>query len=118
MNLFMFILLSLLMLKFSLSQHIREFILLILISNFAELESYITFGAIKPISDVKFILRSMNTKSYVIYIPGIILLVLGLYFLDTYILMENEFGYSIFEAVFYIIACSSRIILTRPSSKI
>lgn len=118
MNLFMFILLSLLMLKFSLSQHIREFILLILISNFAELESYITFGAIKPISDVKFILRSINTKSYVIYIPGIILLVLGLYFLDTYILMENEFGYFIFGAVFYIIACSSRIILTRPSSKI
>lgn len=120
MNLLMFIIVSLIVLRNPtlFNPYIRAFILLIIISNFAELESYITFGAIKPISDVKFILQAANKKSYIIYIPGAILLLAGLYFLKVCILQENEFGYLIFLAVFYVTACSSRIILTRPTSKI
>jgi hypothetical protein len=120
MNLLMFILVSLIVLKNPtfFSSYIRVFILLIIVSNFAELESYITFGAIKPISDVKFILQVSNKNNSMIYIPGIILLLVGVYFLQTYILKENEFGYLVFLAIFYVTACSSRIILTRPSSKV
>jgi hypothetical protein len=120
MNLLMFILVSLIVLKNPtfFSSYIRSFILLIIVSNFAELESYITFGAIKPISDVKFILQVANKNNSMIYIPGIILLLVGVYFLQTYIFKENEVGYLVFLAIFYVTACSSRIILTRPSSKI
>ena len=92
--------------------------MLIIVSNFTELESYITFGAISPISDVKFILQVAKKQNHVIYIPGIVFLLVGIYFLQVYILKENEFGYLIYLAVFYITACSSRIILTRPTSKI
>jgi hypothetical protein len=76
MNLVVFILLSLIALKSPafFNSYIRTFILLIIVSNFAELESYITFGAINPISDVKFLLQTTNQKGYVIYIPGLILL--------------------------------------------
>jgi hypothetical protein len=120
MNLLMSLLLGLIIISnpFTFNFYIRGFILLFIVSNFAELESYITFGAIKPISDVKFILQVSQKRNYMIYIPGLILLILGIYALNTYILQENEFGYLIFGAIFYIVACSSRIILTRPNSKI
>ncbi len=120
MNLLMFILVSLIVLinPTFFNSYFRAFILLIIVSNFAELESYITFGAIKPISDVKFILQVANKKNYMIYIPGVILLLIGIYFLQAYILQKNEFGYLIYFAIFCVTACSSRIILTRPTSRI
>lgn len=119
-NLLICIVLSLIALKSPvfINSYIRVFVLLIIVSNFAELESYITFGAIHPISDVKFLLQATNQKGYVIYIPGLILLITGIYFLQTYLFRDNEFGYLVFFVVFFITACSSRIILTRPTSKI
>ncbi|WP_291580072.1 hypothetical protein [Clostridium sp. UBA6640] len=120
MNLSMFILVSILILVkvITPTPYMMTFLLLFIMSNFAELESYITFGAIKPISDVKFILKVTGIKNYIIYIPGLILLIMGVYFLQTYIIPKGQFGYLIFFAVFYTTACCSRIILTRPSSKI
>jgi hypothetical protein len=120
MNLIMSILISIIYLNNSVlsNGYIHVFVILIIISNFAELESYITFGAIKPISDVKFILQCLNQKNFTIYIPGLILLFIGIYLFCTYILQGNELGYLIYFSVFYITACSSRIILTRPTSKI
>ena len=100
------------------TEYSRMFILLFIVSNFAELESYMTFGAIRPISDVKFILELINQQRWSIYIPGILMLITGIYFLCTSLLQKNEYGYLIYFIVFYGIACSSRIILTRPSSKI
>lgn len=120
MNLLMFVLVSILILVNAITptSYMMTFLLLFIMSNFAELESYITFGAIKPISDVKFILKITGIKNYIIYIPGLILLIMGVYFLQTYIIPKGQFGYLIFFAVFYATACCSRIILTRPSSKI
>lgn len=120
MNLIMFILGNILILSdvITSTSYIMTFLFLFTISNFAELESYITFGAIKPISDVKFILKAANIKNYVIYIPGLILLIMGIYFLQTYIIPKGHIRYLIFFVVFYATACCSRIILTRPSSKI
>lgn len=120
MNLFLALGISFIVLKYPtiFKSYTRVFILLFTVSNFAELESYITFGAIKPISDVKFILQVTKVKSYIIYIPGVILLCLGMTLLQKYILQESEFGYLIYFMLFYAVACSSRIILTRPTSKI
>lgn len=120
MNLFLFISISLILFKNTsiFTQHIRIFILLFIVSNFAELESYITFGAIRPISDVKFILQIIGQQRWKIYIPGMLMLIIGIYFLYTYLLQKNEYGYLIYFIVFYIVACTSRIILTSPNSKI
>ena len=120
MNLFLFISASLLLFNNTsiFTEYSRMFILLFIVSNFAELESYMTFGAIRPISDVKFILELINQQRWSIYITGILMLITGIYFLCTSLLQKNEYGYSIYFIAFYGIACSSRIILTRPSSKI
>lgn len=120
MNLLMFVLVSILIVVNAITptSYMMTFLLLFIMSNFAELESYITFGAIKPISDVKFILKIANIKNHIIYIPGLILLIMGICFLQTYIIPKGQFGYLIFFVVFYATACCSRIILTRPSSKI
>jgi hypothetical protein len=109
MNLFLLISASLLLLNNTsiFTEYSRMFILLFIVSNFAELESYITFGAIRPISDVKFILELINQQRWSIYIPGILMLIIGVCLLYTSLLQKNEYGYFIYFIAFYGIACSS-----------
>jgi hypothetical protein len=114
-NLFIFILGIILLIYTNIfsSYYLRIFILLFIISNFAELTSYVTIGAIKPISDIKYIIEACKISRWKIYIPGFILLVIGVIILRNYVLRSSEFGYFVYYLIIYLTLVFSRIILTK-----
>ena len=96
-----------------LPQYWQVFLLFLALANMAEWASYLTVGAIYPISDIKLVLAELpRLSAAVFYLPGVALLTIGIYLMSNLIPPDQRTLYWVYFAVVFLLLSGSRVLLT------
>jgi hypothetical protein len=97
----------------SLPALLYSFILFLALANLAEVASYATVGAVRPVSDIKFLLAEFpRLPAAAIYVPSTLLCVCFVYLTSRLFPAQAEVAYWAFFITVYVLLGGSRIVLT------
>lgn len=97
----------------SLPAFLYSFVLFLSLANLAEAASYTTAGAVRPVSDIKFLLDELpRLPAAAIYVPATLFCAFFVYLTTQLFPVQAELAYWVFFFAVYAVLCGSRIVLT------